>query len=248
MKIKNILLVLLLIVSTIGHAQNAVNDAAEAYSKGDFKKAITLYESLLKEGESAPLHYNLGNAYYKDGQNARAILNYEKSLLLNPGNGDARFNLELARTKVVDKIEPVGEFFLVSWKNSVQSQMSVREWAVMGIILFILFILFTVLFIFSRISWLKKVSFFVGILFFHFTLAANSFAYSLHKQLTNRNTAIILAPSVTVKSSPDNSGTDLFILHDGTKVEIRSKLSDWSEIQMENGSVGWLPSSSFEVI
>jgi len=248
MKIKNILLLLLLIVSTIAPAQNAVNDAAEAYSKGNFKKAITLYESLLKEGESAPLHYNLGNAYYKDGQNARAILNYEKSLLLNPGNGDARFNLELARTKVVDKIEPVGEFFLVSWKNSLQSQMSVREWAVMGIILFILFILFTVLFIFSRISWLKKVSFFVGIFLFLSTLAANAFAYSLHKQLTNRNTAIIMAPSVTVKSSPDNSGTDLFILHDGTKVEIRSKLSDWSEIQMENGSVGWLPSSSFEVI
>ena len=90
---------MLLIASTISHAQNAVNDAAEAYSKGDFKKAITLYESLLKEGESAPLHYNLGNAYYKDGQNARAILNYEKSLLINPGNGDARFNLELARTK-----------------------------------------------------------------------------------------------------------------------------------------------------
>ncbi len=248
MKIKNILLALLLIIAPLCKAQEAVSDAAEAYSKGDFKKAITLYESLLKDGESAPIHYNLGNAYYKDGQNARAILNYEKSLLINPGNGDAKFNLELARIKVLDKIEPVGEFFLISWKNYLQSQMSVRQWAVAGITLFLLFILFTLLFIFSRISWLKKTSFFVGVFLFIFTVAANSFAYSLNKYLTNRNTAIIMAPSVTVKSSPDNSGTDLFILHDGTKVEIRSKLSEWSEIQLGNGSIGWLPSSSFEVI
>lgn len=223
-------------------------EAADAYANGDYKAAISLYEEMLKEGESADLYYNLGNVYYKEGQVARAILNYERALLIDPGQSDVRFNLELARQRVVDKIEPVGEFFLISWKNKLQYLMSVEEWAVTSIILFISFLLLAVLFIFSRLRWLKKTAFFVGIFFFVFTIIANLFAYSLNKKLTERNTAILLTPTVTVKSSPDQSGTDLFILHEGTKIEIRSRLGTWSEIELENGNVGWLPTDTYEII
>ena len=114
--------------------------AEVAYTKEDYGKAIELYEGLLKtHGESAEIYYNLGNAYYKENKIAPAILNYERALLLDPGDGDIRFNLQLARQKSVDKIEPVGDFFLHRWFDKVQNMGAADSWAQIGIVCFILF-------------------------------------------------------------------------------------------------------------
>ena len=167
---KKIVFFLLVQFVTLGaFAQEAtIKEAEVAYTKEDYGKAIELYEGLLKtHGESAEIYYNLGNAYYKENKIAPAILNYERALLLDPGDGDIRFNLQLARQK---------------------------------------------------------------------------------DELINRKSAIVFAPTVTVKSSPDASGTDLFILHEGTKISIKSKLGDWNEIEMEDGNVGWMPSKDMEII
>lgn len=241
-------LLLIFFFSTTLWAQTKQEMAVEAYAKGDFKQAIRLYEELAEEGEAATLCFNLGNAYYKDGQTAKAILNYERALLINPGMGDARFNLEMARQKTVDKIEPVGEFFLVSWKNALQETMSVDAWSIGAIVLFLLFIALLFLFLFMRIVWVKKVSFFLGLFMLLASILANVFAADLKQRKLERKVAIILAPTVTVKGSPDRSGTDLFILHEGTKIFIKSKLGDWSEIVLEDGNVGWMPSKAFEII
>ena len=88
-----------------------------------------LHERRLRNGESAAVYYNLGNAYYKAGKIAPAILNYERCLLLDPGDSDARFNLQMARQKTIDKIEPVGDFFLVKWFKSVENLGSADSWA-----------------------------------------------------------------------------------------------------------------------
>ena len=137
-------------------AENNIGDMYY-YGKGvqqDYKKAIELYEGLLKShGESAEVYYNLGNAYYKENKIAPAILNYERALLLDPGDGDIRFNLQLARQKSVDKIEPVGDFFLTRWFKKVQNVGSADSWAQVGIVCFILFIGCLILFFFSKIIW-----------------------------------------------------------------------------------------------
>ena len=120
---KKIVFFLLVQFVTLGaFAQEAtIKEAEVAYTKEDYGKAIELYEGLLKtHGESAEIYYNLGNAYYKENKIAPAILNYERALLLDPGDGDIRFNLQLARQKSVDKIEPVGDFFLHRWFDKVQ--------------------------------------------------------------------------------------------------------------------------------
>ena len=96
-----------------GNWQEAINN---------YIKAIELYEQTAREqGVSSDLYYNLGNAYYKHNEFAKAILNYERALLLNPGNEDARFNLDMANTHIVDKIDPVGRFFLAVWIDSMRS-------------------------------------------------------------------------------------------------------------------------------
>ena len=100
-----------------------------AYIKDDYTTAIQIYESLLKNGESADVYYNLGNSYYKIGEIAKAVLNYERALLMKPGNSDIRANLEVARAKTIDKVEPVPEVFFVSWTKALINSMSVDAWA-----------------------------------------------------------------------------------------------------------------------
>ena len=229
--------------------ESTLKEAEEAYAKEDYTQAIELYESVLKSyGESATVYYNLGNAYYKAGKVAPAILNYERALLLNPGDSDTRFNLQVARQKTVDKIEPIGEFFLTRWIGTVEDVYSADGWAKWGVASFVLFIGCLVLFFFSKWIRLKKIGFFAGICFLLISLVANLFADSQQDKLLHRADAIVFASTVTVKSSPDASGTDLFILHEGTKVTIKSTLGEWSEIQLEDGNVGWMPSKEIQQI
>ena len=175
-------------------------------------------------------------------------MNYERALLLEPGDGDIRFNLQLARQKSVDKIEPVGDFFLHRWFDKVQNMGAADSWAQTGIVCFILFIGCLILFFFSKWIHLKKIGFYLGLVFLVLVIFANIFAGNQKDELVNRKSAIVFAPTVTVKSSPDASGTDLFILHEGTKVSVKSKLGDWNEIEMEDGNVGWMPSKDMEII
>ena len=229
--------------------ESTLKEAEEAYAKEDYARASELYESVLKSyGESAMVYYNLGNAYYKAGKVAPAILNYERALLLNPGDSDTRFNLQVARQKTVDKIEPIGEFFLTRWIGTVEDVYSADGWAKWGVAFFVLFIGCLVLFFFSKWIRLKKIGFFAGICFLLISLVANLFADSQQDKLLHRADAIVFASTVTVKSSPDASGTDLFILHEGTKVTIKSTLGEWSEIQLEDGNVGWMPSKEIQQI
>lgn len=220
-----------------------------AYMKNDYASAIQVYEALLSKGEAADLYYNLGNSYYKTGDIARAILNYERALLLQPGNGDIRANLDIARSKTIDKVEPVPEIFFVSWTKSLINSMSVDSWAICGIVCFILLIISLYFFIFSKQTGLKKAGFICGIIFFVVTMLANVFAGQQKDELVNRNSAIVINPSVTVRSTPSESGTSLFIIHEGHKVDIKDgSMQDWKEIRLEDGKVGWVPTSAIEII
>ncbi|GHV47287.1 hypothetical protein FACS1894181_00440 [Bacteroidia bacterium] len=226
-----------------------LKEAEATYAQGDYTKAAELYRSILQTyGESAEAYYNLGNAYYKANDIAPAILYYERALLIDPGDADIRFNLEMARQRTVDKIIPIGDFFLVKWLQSVQNMGAADSWAKFGIGGFLLFIGCLFLYFFSRQSKLKKLGFYLGIAFLFLVIAANIFARGQKNELSNRNTAIVFSPTVTVKSSPNQSGTDLFLLHEGTKVLIRSAIGEWKEIELEDGNIGWMPAKDIEII
>jgi len=230
-------------------AQTTVEQANAAYAEKDFLLAAQLYETALSdEGTSAAVYYNLGNAYYRLNKIAPAILNYERALLLEPGNRDIRFNLEIVRLKTVDKIEPVGEFFLTEMFNAVQNGWNTDQWSYIAVVCFLLLIACLFLFFFSRKISLKKTGFYSGLILVAICLVANVFAYNQKKKLTHRTTAIIFSATTTIKSVPDNSGTDLFILHEGTKVKISNQLGEWNKIETADGNVGWIRSREIEVI
>ncbi|OAV73440.1 putative O-linked N-acetylglucosamine transferase, SPINDLY family [Bacteroidales bacterium Barb6] len=254
MKIQSCLKALLLGLSTQClvslHAQEAEIKAAEtAYAQENYAEAVEKYEAVLKDyGESPQIRYNLGNACYKAGQTAPAILNYERSLLLDPGDANTRFNLQLARLRTADRIEPAGDFLPVKWFLSLQNACKTDSWAKAGIAAFLLFIGSLTLFAFARRIRLKKAGFYAALFFLAATLLANLFARNQKNELLNRTHAIVFSPTVTVKSSPDASGTDLFILHEGTKVSVKSTLKEWNEIELEDGNTGWMPRKDIEII
>lgn len=245
-------LILLIVVLSFGFslfAQELQKEAEKAYSKGNYTLAAELYESILKEkGQSSDLYYNLGNAYYKGDKVALSILNLERALLLAPGDEDIRHNLEIARLKTVDKIIPVGTFLLSDWVKSVQMQMNSNDWAKAAVILFLLFVTALFVYFFAGRIWMKKFAFFGGVFMLMISLFANYAAYAQKKVLINRSHAIIFSSSVVTKSTPDESGTDLFLIHEGTKVTLKDKVGDWTQIELEDGNDGWIQNTHFEVI
>jgi Bacterial SH3 domain./Tetratricopeptide repeat. len=227
--------------------------ASQAYRDQDYKKSIELYEEMVARGiagnkESAQLYYNLGNAYFRDNQLGDAILNYERALLLDPGDGDIRHNLRFARNRTEDRIEAAGTLFLANWFNGVRDMLNSNVWAAVGIVLFILFLACIAVFLFVRYLWARKTAFYAGIVLFLFMIAANTFAFSQKSERIRRDSGIVMAAAAVVNASPDGNSNQLFELHEGTKVKIRSSDGNWYEIEIANGSVGWILKNNVEII
>lgn len=224
-------------------------NADSAYARQQYQQAIKDYEELLHDGVSAELYYNLGNAYYRTDNITRAVLNYERALLLSPGDGDIRFNLQMARSKTIDKITPESEMFFVTWYHALVNIMSVDGWARTALVSFALAIVLALAYLFSARIWVRKVGFFGGLAFIAVFILVNLFAYQQRQELVNRTGAIIISSAVPVKSTPSKSGTDLFILHEGTKVEITDgTMRGWKEIRVADGKEGWIETSKIEII
>lgn len=236
--------------STKEDAIPTLAQADSAYIQGDYLTAISIYEWVVEnQGVNATLYMNLGNCWLKRDEVAKAILCYERAYLLDPSDPDIRFNLELARTKTVDKINPVNELFIVVWFKKLLALLDVNEWAVLTVILFAVTILLAGLFLFSKKTGLRKLSFSFSAFFLFLSILSFIFATTQMGNIRERDTAIIMSPSVTVKSTPSSAGTDLFIIHEGRKVQILdSTMKEWVEIRLEDGNTGWIPVNVMEII
>ena len=242
-----VLLVLMLLPMS-GHAVTKA-EADSAYARQHYQDAIKQYEALLQEGVSADLYYNLGNAYYRSENFTRAIINYERALLLEPGDKDIRHNLQLARQKTTDKLSPSADFFLVTWYRSLVNIMGVDSWAWMALVALAMGVVLFLVYLFSSRVSLQKVGFFGAAFMLLFFLIANLFAWHQSQVLTHRTGAVVIASETAVKSTPAQNGTNLFMLHEGTKVEITDdSMQDWKEVRLPDGKEGWISTSSIEVI
>ena len=229
------------------HVTKAMGDSA--YVRQQYQQAIADYEALLKKGVSADVYYNLGNAYYRTDNITRAVINYERALLLSPGDPDIRVNLQLARSKTIDKIIPESEMFFVTWYRSLVNIMSVDGWATMSLVSLAIAIILALCYLFSGRVWMQKTGFFGAFAMIVIFGLSNLFAWQQKDQLVNRTGAIVISPAAAVKSTPANGGTDLFIIHEGTKVEITdSSMKEWKEVRIADGKEGWIKASMIEMI
>ena len=223
--------------------------ADSAYSCEEFARAEQLYLLLAQQGESAAIYYNLACTYYRLDDMAKAILWFERAALLEPSDDDIRFNLTMARNKTIDRIIPRHEmFFVSSWRTLMHSH-SVTQWAYFAIGAFATTLLLLSIYIYCSAIVLRKIGFFGAIFAFILCILFNVLAYNLRYYNKNNNFGIIMESSVTVRSTPTKSGTDLFVIHEGTRVEVRdNSMRDWAEVQIADGKVGWIEKSSYEAI
>lgn len=251
---KKLLLVILLCFSALPFVQAQDQDAAwdeanTAYINGRYAEAVQGYEAILAQGaESATLYLNLGNAYFKSGMNAKAILNYNKALRIDPSDEDAHYNLAIAENYVQDKIETIPVFFMKRWMGSLRAGYSSNVWAVWSIAFFALMLVcLTAYMLLQRTAW-RKTGFFGAIACAVLFAATLSFAVVQHREFHRPTTAVIMSGAVPVKSSPDSGSKDIFVLHEGTKVTIVSSLNEWREIRVADGNRGWVQLSAIEMI
>ena len=248
-KIYGILVALLVCFNIQANENFELIKAEEAYAASDYDKALEIYKSVLDKGyESADLYYNVANCFYRKGELAPSILYYERALRIDPSHEDAKHNLSLAESKTVDNIDTLGRVFLVDWWNSFSNLTSADSWAFISIVLFIITLASLSVYIFVRKIWVRKLGFSVAVIALFFTIISFCSAYTRYNVETSKNQAIVFSQTVTIKSSPDNSGNNLFILHEGTKVNIKSRLGEWVEIITSDGNSGWLPANAIEVI
>ncbi len=223
--------------------------ANRLYSESNYGEAALVYERIIGAGyHSAGLYYNLGNAYYRSNNIPAAILNYERAALLSPGDEDVRFNLELARSRVRDRIEELPAFFLNRWWQDARSMAGSGAWAVLSVSLFILSLAMVSVFLFSSSIIIKKTFFWLAVSMFSLAVLCFSLGLDQRNHLRNHGTAIVFSPLVPVKSSPDIRSADLFIIHEGTKVRVEESIGDWRSVRLSDGNKGWVHMDDIEMI
>jgi tetratricopeptide (TPR) repeat protein len=221
----------------------------EYFSSGNYKEALNLWTGIYNAGyRSGELNYNIGNAYFKLNNIPGAILFYERAYLLKPADEDITYNLNIARTLVVDRFEEIPELFFIKWYNIVSLILSANSWAKVSLITFVLCLLFLSLYFYSSVYRYKVIGFWVAVLVLLVSVTSLALAARNKSLVHDSHKAIIYTPSVNGKSSPDSSGTDLFILHEGTKVAIEDEVGNWYEIRLSDGNKGWIPANTIEII
>ena len=222
----------------------------EAYAAADWDGALGSWTEISDSGLCSPdLYCNIGDAFFKKGDYARAILWYERALKLDPSCDNARYNLKYSSTFIRDRVDSVPEFFLVSAVRSLSHSLSSDVWAALFLLLLALALAGALLFLLGSGKGLKKTGFWCGIVFLLLSAACLGFSASLRAESRNADKAIVLSPVAPVKSAPGaGSSRDLFLLHEGTKVTIKESVPDWYNVSLSDGRQGWISRSDVEKI
>lgn len=219
------------------------------FTAGSYKEALQIWTDIYNTGyRSANLDYNIGNAYFKLNNIPSAILFYERAYLLKPADENINYNLQISRTLIVDRFQEIPELFFIKWYNFVSLFLSTNSWAKISITSFILFLLLLSLYIYSSRYRHKVIGFWLGVFFIVLSLTSLAFTIRNKSLVYDSHKAIISSPMVNGKSSPDKSGNDIFVLHEGTKVTVEDEVGEWSEIRLSDGNKGWVPLNSIIII
>ena len=226
------------------------NDAVSAYSAEDYNTALSIWTQIEAQGlESPELYYNMGCAYFKSGDLAHSVLYYERALKLDPSYPDALNNLKYVNQFLQDRIDELPQFFLAAWYDAVRNRLSSDGWAVLSLV-FLAVACVSVVLVFVSSRRRRRVGGLIcGVAAALLFVCSLSCSLSLHKFAVDRSYAIVCAPVSVVRSSPDdNSGTELFVLHEGTKAKVIEEVGSWSNIELSDGRQGWIKNGCLEII
>lgn len=227
-----------------------------AYAADNFTLAEKMYlESIRQDGTSSTIFYNLGNAYYRQGNLGKAIVNYERALKLDTSNSDARDNLEFVKGKITDRQIDNGSVMDTLWQKTV-GMFHANTWAWIAVLFFALFLAGAFTYVLAAVVMVKKISFFGGIIAFLLCAATVIVSFAAANRMDDDRHAIILPPSAQLSTTPRQARTqaeEAFLLHEGTKVEIvdsvdTSAEGKWYEVRVGTGERAWIKADEIEKI
>lgn len=250
---RTLLAILILFVANVLSGQADLDSlylkAGKAYEAGKFEQSLEFYDTILQKGfESPDLYYNMGNAAFRSNKLGYSILYYEKALKLDPSFEEAKKNLGYVSVYKEDQLEKVPELFLKTWIQMLFRLFSLSTWSILAIVLFAFMLSGSLIYIFSRRMVWKKIGFFSALATLLLFILSLSATIDLNAEIQNPDTAVIISPSIVVKSSPSMSGTDLFILHEGSIVRFDDAVGEWIEVSISDGRIGWIPGETMAVI
>ncbi|MBR2452204.1 MAG: tetratricopeptide repeat protein [Rikenellaceae bacterium] len=244
-----VIMVLAPLRSVAGNLDKMWDRANTAYVNGDYAGALAVYDSIESANKAGvKLYYNMGNAHFKSGHIGKAILYYSKAQRLDPFDEDVEYNLQVAQGYVKDRIEVVPEFFASRWLNDTRNAMSSNAWAVTSLVVLALALCGLLLYLLPLGMTYRKLGFWSVVLFGVLTIVSVTFASKQRSEAVESDDAVVMLSAAPVKSSPDSSSKDIFVIHEGTMVKVLDHLGDWSQISIADGNKGWILTSSIEII
>lgn len=251
MRLRIFALCLALFIFSWGNSQNSqlFSQATEKYNKGEYTKAIENYEQILKNGQhSAELYFNLANCHYKLNAIGPSIYYYEKALLLKPNDPEIVNNLKYAQNMRLDAVEEMPQTEIGKAYESIVNLFSFDGWAYISVILILFFVACYLAYYFLRDASHKRMAFVTSVFSLVLGVTTVLLAYLQYQEYKSENPAIIFAKEVKITSEPNENSEAVFILHEGTKVNVLNDLNDWRKIRLADGQTGWLKNENVKLL
>ena len=250
MKRVNLLLLVILISSEL-FAQDVAalfEQGNAAYNGGNYALAVEKYEAILAQKQhSAALYFNLGNTHYRLGNVAESVYYFEQAKKMQPLDKAIRNNADFASNMTLDAIEELPQTQLEALQQNILVSFSLNQWA--KIVLYFVWMTF-VFFVFYRFSQkiqFKRLFFVLGCIFLLVTIV--SFALTQIKQKEEKQIkAVVFNQEIEIWAEPNKRADILFLLHEGTTLEVLSELEGWSKIKLANGSEGWVENTAIKTL
>lgn len=245
----SLLLILLQLLAFAASPKEQMAKANELAASGKYEDAIKIYENLLMEGqESCVLYFNLGNAYYQQGNLSEAILQYERAKRISPKDSDILQNLKIANQDVKFPVNNLPTLFYVRWWENIVNTFSPTIWAILCLLtLWASFFAFCI-FVYRHEPQLKKRSFYSGISLGLLTILFLLFAYSRYEYRYNQPHAIVTLEEVNLQTAPSDDSEVSTSLTEGVKVSVQDQLDEWVKVSLSDGREGWIALKSIEMI
>ncbi len=241
------LFVSLLSLCAFSQEEQYFDEATAAYNNGEYNLAIDKYQAIVSQGKhSAELYFNLGNCYYKLDQIGPSIYYYEKARLLDPKDTEILNNLRFAQNMRLDAIEEMPKTAMARLHDTVVLAFSFDQWATLAVIMVMLFVLGYIIYYLLSSATQKRIAFITGTLALILAFCSVALAYFAYQDFQKKNPAIVFEREVAVTSEPNERSEKVFVLHEGTKVNILDTLQDWHKIKIADGQTGWLPAESIK--
>ena len=247
----------ILFLSSVGHsfAQDETQVetmllANQLYERGNFSEAARTYDEVVRGGiQDHVLYYNLGNAYFKQGDMGRALLNYERASRLAPRDEDVRSNLASVREQRIDQYEHVEPSLLTQITTFTQAWLTSNEMALISLSLWLFFTLALLLYWNLNVGTLRNGL--QSVLLFAFLLLSMSLLLLGNRYYVEQDTpkVVVIVDEVEVLNHPSEDGVAEFTLHSGAELYLTETRGGRAHVMLTSDELqGWVPVRSVERI